>query len=325
MNTFEIVRIIGEAPKELLNGIETSVLTRMAFFGDRYGKNIKPGLENLISQLKFSRSSVKRSISSLIKKGILIDRTIEKFGVGNVSTYEINLSSFIDYKGSTQNPLKGPQGTLKRVHREPFKDEGKLVKRVHTEPFKGSTGNPLPYTPHIEPLELNHILESGADSRLVSAPKKILKIKKSWKGEILEIFDYWQKVMNHPGSKIDKKRFSKIESALKHGFTVEQLKKAIDGNKKSSFHQGKNESGTIYDSITLIFRNPEKVEEFICKFDSEIAPKNKNGTTALKSTFLDNSRNQIKALDKLGEVLFPEFIKSNVSNKPKEISVNESD
>jgi len=165
-------------------------------------------------------------------------------------------------------------------------------------------------------------VKSGADLTSVISEKKLSKIsdkKKSWKVEIEDIFRHWQKVMIHPMSKLDDSRKNKIMKALKIGYTVEELKKAIDGAKKSSFHMGDNESGTIYDSISLIFRNPEKIETFICKFDTEATPKNKNGSTGLKSTFLDNNRNQLKAMDELEKKLFSRKQKSNAINlKSKE-------
>jgi hypothetical protein len=69
--------------------------------------------------------------------------------------------------------------------------------------------------------------------------------------------------MCYPGAKFDKKRQTKIMQALKLGYTVEQLKQAIDGCSLSPYHMGKNDQNKHYDSIDLIFRNADKIEQFI--------------------------------------------------------------
>ena len=81
--------------------------------------------------------------------------------------------------------------------------------------------------------------------------------------QISEIFAHWQRVMNHPRAKLDASRRRAIAARLKEGYTVEQIKAAIDGCKASDFHQGKNDAGAIYDGLTLICRNAEKVDWFI--------------------------------------------------------------
>ncbi|MBX3267049.1 MAG: conserved phage C-terminal domain-containing protein [Acidobacteria bacterium] len=83
------------------------------------------------------------------------------------------------------------------------------------------------------------------------------------KEQVQEIFEHWQRVMNHPRSKLDASRRRVIAARLKEGYTVEQIKAAIDGCKASEWHQGGNSSGAIYDGLTLICRNAEKLDFFI--------------------------------------------------------------
>lgn len=78
-----------------------------------------------------------------------------------------------------------------------------------------------------------------------------------------EVFTHWQRVMNHPRAKLDKKRESKIAQALKLGYTVEELKQAIDGCAKTPYNMGKNDSGQIFDDISLILRDAEHIDRFI--------------------------------------------------------------
>ncbi len=81
--------------------------------------------------------------------------------------------------------------------------------------------------------------------------------------QIAEIFEHWQRVMNHPRAKLDASRRRVIAARLKEGYTVGQIKAAIDGCRASDWHQGGNSSGAIYDGLTLICRNAEKLDFFI--------------------------------------------------------------
>ena len=87
---------------------------------------------------------------------------------------------------------------------------------------------------------------------------------------VKNIFSYWQKKLNHKKSKLTKERATKILARLKEGYTEDDLKKAIDGCAASSYHMGQNEQGMVYDSIGLIFRNAEKVDEFISRNNTAI-------------------------------------------------------
>ncbi len=82
-------------------------------------------------------------------------------------------------------------------------------------------------------------------------------------GEVGDIFTYWKKELNHPRAKLDDKRKKKITALLKIGYTIEDLKTAIDGCKKSPFHQGQNKRQSVYDDIELICRDASHVDRFI--------------------------------------------------------------
>lgn len=79
----------------------------------------------------------------------------------------------------------------------------------------------------------------------------------------IEIFEHWKSVMNHPLAKFDNKRQKVINTALKLGFSVEELKQAINGCANSDWHMGKNERKRRFDDISLVLRNAEKIESFI--------------------------------------------------------------
>lgn len=80
--------------------------------------------------------------------------------------------------------------------------------------------------------------------------------------QVSEIFSHWQTVLDRQKSKLDPKREKCIRARLKEGFTITELKTAINGCRASKFHMGDNDSRKAYTEITLIFRDAPHVEEF---------------------------------------------------------------
>lgn len=76
------------------------------------------------------------------------------------------------------------------------------------------------------------------------------------------VFDHWKKIHNHKKSVLDENRITLIRNALKK-FSIDDIKLAITGCKKSKYHQGDNPEGKVYDSLGLILRNAENIERFI--------------------------------------------------------------
>jgi hypothetical protein len=81
----------------------------------------------------------------------------------------------------------------------------------------------------------------------------------------LALFEYWTAKTGHQKAKFTPERRRKILARLREGMTEEEGRQAIDGCWSSEFHRGANETGTVYDSINLIFRSREKVDEFIAR------------------------------------------------------------
>jgi hypothetical protein len=130
-----------------------------------------------------------------------------------------------------------------RKYREKARLQSREAKRVETgenaERMKGRRGPPQ--TP-ADPPSNTDTLSSKEDTS--------------------SVFEHWKEVHNHPRAKLDDKRRAIIRRALK-SYSVEDLKLAIEGCKKSGFHQGKNDSGVVYDSIHLILRDGDKIDNFI--------------------------------------------------------------
>lgn len=93
-------------------------------------------------------------------------------------------------------------------------------------------------------------------------PYTHIKTSMSATADVEDVFAYWQRVMDSPNSKLDAGRQKIISARLKDGYTVDDLKRAIDGCRASKFHMGENPNGKKYNGIDLIFRSADKVDGF---------------------------------------------------------------
>ena len=93
--------------------------------------------------------------------------------------------------------------------------------------------------------------------------KSIVEAKPQRVDHVQPIFDYWVETMGKTaGSKLTAGRRKCVEARLREGYTPEQIKLAITGCSKSPHHMGQNDTGSIYDELTLICRKGENVERF---------------------------------------------------------------
>jgi len=79
----------------------------------------------------------------------------------------------------------------------------------------------------------------------------------------LEVFEHWQKTLNHPLAKFTAERRRAVQGALKAKYTVAQLKDAIDGCRLTPHNMGQNDTGEKWDDLELIVRNGKQIERFI--------------------------------------------------------------
>lgn len=105
-------------------------------------------------------------------------------------------------------------------------------------------------------------LSSELDLELVDAPPLTFSV----------VFDHWRKVMGHPDAKAVAKRRKAVAARLKEGYTVEQLKAAIDGCSKTPHNMGQNDRHERYDDLELICRDGAHVERFLTKTGPTEAP-----------------------------------------------------
>lgn len=90
------------------------------------------------------------------------------------------------------------------------------------------------------------------------------KVGPAAKDPTAEIFDYWVEKMGKTSTaKLTSDRKAKIRARLKEGYTVADIKQAIDGCSASPFHMGDNPNGKTYNDLELICRNGSKLEGFM--------------------------------------------------------------
>jgi hypothetical protein len=83
------------------------------------------------------------------------------------------------------------------------------------------------------------------------------------RADIDAIFEYWKRVMDRSRSHLDDTREQAIARVLAIGYTVEEVKTAIEGCKSSAFHMGLNDRGTCYNDIELICRDAKHLDTFM--------------------------------------------------------------
>lgn len=103
---------------------------------------------------------------------------------------------------------------------------------------------------------------SGADAP-ATMPNEESASKAPTRKPAAVVFEHWQKIMGSPRSQFDSKRERVIKAALKAGYSVDDLCKAIDGCSKSPYHMGLNENNTKYNGIDLILRNADYIDKFL--------------------------------------------------------------
>ena len=99
--------------------------------------------------------------------------------------------------------------------------------------------------------------------------QKLTRIKKAALVDdalIREVFDFWVETFSKKRPILDDNRRVFIGAAI-HDYGLEECKNAILGCSMSDFHMGRNETGTVYNELTLIFRDAEKTEKFLEYYD----------------------------------------------------------
>lgn len=156
------------------------------------------------------------------------------------------------------------------------KDDGKTIANGMAKPWQNDGPVPVP----VPNKNKNPLTPNGGEGRVsatetktttpstpTSKPVKPHKGTRKPSEQAGQVFAHWQRVMAHPDAILDDRRQTKIESAIAR-YGEEKVLAAIDGCAASSWHMGANDKGPNgrgkrYDSIELILRDAEHIEQFL--------------------------------------------------------------
>lgn len=94
------------------------------------------------------------------------------------------------------------------------------------------------------------------------------------------VFEHWRTVLaKNSRTAFDAKRKGAVKARLKDGYTVEDLKRAIDGCSKTPHNQGNNDRGEKFDDLELICRNASNVDRFKRNAEHPPSPNSKGRAT----------------------------------------------
>ena len=150
-------------------------------------------------------------------------------------------------KANPKEPSDNPEETQPVILANPEETKSKANQELLTNNEELGTNNQELLTTNDEPKDKKPM------------PSKLDPVK-----DHQSIFDYWVLVMSKGNStQLTPKRLANIKARLKDGYTVAEIKQAIDGCRLDPFSMGDNDRNKPFNDIELICRTGEKLESFI--------------------------------------------------------------
>ena len=82
--------------------------------------------------------------------------------------------------------------------------------------------------------------------------------------DVRNVFNYWrERTGRTKQTKLDSKRSAIIRARLRDGFSIADLKLAVDGITNDPYYIGANDRGKNYTHVSFVFRDAEHVERFM--------------------------------------------------------------
>lgn len=245
MSDFSIFPI--ELLQHDLTALEMRLLIALYSFRGKNTNTVWPSREKLAKRANITdETTVSKVLGRLEKKGLL---TKKKRGFGCSNVYELLVP---------ETPI---------IDETPIVDDLSIVDKTSTvgnlQGFgsivdDSSTIDDLS-TPIVDVLSTSIVDDLSTSKELTNEQTN----EHTNKNNIVQfVFNHWQTRMGKPRSKLDGKRRRIIETALK-SYSTEDLILAIDGCAASPWHMGDNPQSTIYNGLDLIFRNADKIDQFI--------------------------------------------------------------
>lgn len=256
-----------------------------------YGfKSLKNQTNDAVNKGHKRRSLKNQTIAEKSEKSDSQSLNIQTVGDANNRDNDHCLITGVDYQTQSMNNQtptnenKGDSGEFDRIPQEirehfpevpSLKNQTEKSEKSDSESEKSDLhiGRTSKYEPAKEPAKeymSNSPPATSTAEAVESPPEKI----DSRAVEIRQVFDHWKTRLNHPKARLDEKRKKAIRGRLADGYSVAELKTAIDGCRASPFHQGSNDRGKVFDDLDLICRDAKHVEQFIAVVE---IPANGNG------------------------------------------------
>jgi uncharacterized phage protein (TIGR02220 family) len=244
--------------------ITALVLNQIIFFTDSFdGEDgwFFRSREQWEKDICVSPYQLKRAVDALARFGV--ERKIKKVNGAPTLHFRIDFAVFIplltahldNQETSLSRPiikkLDNQETSLSDTDENPNKTP--IVKKLDNQETSPSIVEKLDH-----PLKDQKTYSEDLDKN-----KKPLDSPAHAASPVRVVFEYWQEKFQHPQAKLTPERERVIRARLKDGYTVEEIKRAIDGCHSSPFHMGQNESNKIHDGLDLICRNGSKLESFM--------------------------------------------------------------
>jgi hypothetical protein len=177
-----------------------------------------------------------------------------------------HILNYDKYRERTQDK-EGSKAPFMRKLRANKREESNALPKEVTE----SNALPLPVTcyPEVE-VEVEVEVRSknkdqDQDQNPLSTSTQSVSADRDRSTEVLEVFEHYRECGHptaHPKPKSTSKEWKAIRSRIADGYTVDDLKKAIDGMHMTPHNLGENERGQLYLGLELCMRTEGQVERF---------------------------------------------------------------
>ncbi len=256
------IEALNWALKQPLHGCRKFVLVVLAYHANNTNQ-CWPGLKIIAEECGITRSSVINHLKEIVKLGLIEkEKRFDDRGYRRSTLYKLHLDQGIETQ--RKNSQRG------QVQRRAFESQGQDFGMSKVKDLDGN----------IIERSLEQTIEQTNTSEVITS-SDLVPIK-TQPANTEEIFNYWQSVMKHPRAKLDSKRQRRIAQALKLGYSVEELKQAINGCALTPYNMGRNDQNQRYDDIELILRDASHIDRFIANAISPpVTEKNKISTTDL--------------------------------------------
>lgn len=142
-----------------------------------------------------------------------------------------------------------------------------ITSRRRKRELQDKERNRLQVAKHREKVKSNPDVRRQSKSKSLKQEKKeeesSYELLSSEADDVSAVFGHWQKVCGKEKFSLTPTRKKIIQTRLKDGFTADQLKTAITRAQADPFYRGINDRQKDFLDFKTIFRNKDKIEEFL--------------------------------------------------------------